>query len=78
MSNFKKASVIKKEIEKINDIIDMKIIKGVPYKTEARRHKFLISQRAALSRSSWPSMSRRKSSVSFFKKSFRFASAFLF
>lgn len=35
---------IKKEIKKLNNEIDLKIIKGLPYKAEARRHKFLVSQ----------------------------------
>lgn len=38
------ARSIKKEIEKLNQDIDLKIIKGLPYKAEARRHKFLVSQ----------------------------------
>jgi hypothetical protein len=32
---------IERELEKLNDTIDHKIIKGLPYKTEARRHKEL-------------------------------------
>ena len=32
------------EIENLNRVIDMKIIKGVSYKNEARRHKFLLSK----------------------------------
>jgi hypothetical protein len=33
-----------REIKKLNNDIDLKIIKGLPYKAEARRHKFLVSQ----------------------------------
>lgn len=44
MSKFKLARNIKKEIKKINNDIDLKIIKGLPYRAEARRHKFLTSQ----------------------------------
>lgn len=35
---------IHKEIKNINTLIDMRIIKGFPYKDLSRRHKFLISQ----------------------------------
>jgi len=32
------------EIENLNEVIDMKIIKGISYKSEAKRHKFLLSK----------------------------------
>lgn len=35
---------IRYEIDRLNQEIDLKIIKGVSYGREARRHKFLISQ----------------------------------
>lgn len=35
---------IQKEIDCINKRIDEKIVRGLPYKTEARRHKILLSQ----------------------------------
>jgi hypothetical protein len=44
MSKFKLARKVKKEIKKLNAEIDLKIIKGLPYKAEARRHRFLTSQ----------------------------------
>ncbi len=44
MSKFKLARNIKKEIKKLNNDIDLKIIRGLPYRAEARRHKFLTSQ----------------------------------
>lgn len=44
MSKIKLVHNIKKEIKKLNNEIDLKIIKGLPYKAEARRHKFLVSQ----------------------------------
>lgn len=44
MSTFFQKVTVKKEIKKLNRIIDLKIIKGLPYKAEARRHKFLASQ----------------------------------
>jgi len=33
---------IQAELRKINDIIDLKIIKGMPYKRESLRHRFLL------------------------------------
>lgn len=33
---------IKDEMSRLNDIIDLKIIRGIPYKREATRHKFLL------------------------------------
>jgi hypothetical protein len=44
MSKTTLAKTIKKEIETLNWNIDMKIIRGVSYKQDARRHKFLIAQ----------------------------------
>jgi hypothetical protein len=44
MTKIKLAHNIRKEIKKLNHEIDLKIIKGLPYKAEARRHKFLVSQ----------------------------------
>lgn len=40
--NFEKA--LRDELEILNDTIDRKIIKGLPYATEARRHKMILSQ----------------------------------
>ena len=44
MSKHQIAKSLKKEISKINRVIDMKIIQGLPYYQESRRHKFLTSQ----------------------------------
>ena len=59
---------LKHEIKKINYLIDQKIIQGLPYYHEARRHKFLTSQlkRIAPPRSSW------------FGRSLSFVTMFLF
>lgn len=42
MSKFILEKKIKAELKKVNDIIDLKIIKGMPYKREALRHRFLL------------------------------------
>jgi len=44
MSKIKLLHNLKKEIKRLNNDIDLKIIKGLPYKAEARRHRFLVSQ----------------------------------
>lgn len=66
--NLEKA--LRGELEVINDAIDRKIIKGLSYAREARRHKFLLSniaslRRASVARSGW------------FSKSFSLVSTFL-
>lgn len=44
--------VLKKEIEKINHKIDQKIVWGLNYKQEARRHKELILKMKSLGKQS--------------------------
>ena len=43
MSKKTTIKTIYKEIEKVNDIIDMKILKGLSYARESKQHKFLLS-----------------------------------
>lgn len=35
---------LRREIAKLNRVIDLAIIRGVSYREEARRHKFLVAQ----------------------------------
>lgn len=51
--NFEKS--LKKELRVLNEIIDMKILRGLPYGAEARRHKFVSNNLASMKRtkSSW-------------------------
>lgn len=44
MSKYEIVKSLRGEIRKINRVIDRKIIMGMPYGTESRRHKFLLSQ----------------------------------
>ncbi len=44
MSKIQLVHNLRKEIKKLNKDIDLKIIRGLPYRAEARRHKFLVSQ----------------------------------
>ncbi|KND48222.1 MAG: hypothetical protein AB201_01330 [Parcubacteria bacterium C7867-006] len=39
--NFEKS--LKKELRVLNEIIDMKIVRGLSYAQEARRHKFILN-----------------------------------
>jgi hypothetical protein len=43
---------IKVELKQINDVIDMKIIRGLPYRREALRHRFLLYRLGDLHRMS--------------------------
>jgi len=43
MSKEKLVKTISREIEEINETIDIKVIKGIPYRAEAKRHKLLLS-----------------------------------
>lgn len=44
MSKNKIVSTIQKELARVNETIDMKILKGESYRREARKHKALLSQ----------------------------------
>jgi hypothetical protein len=68
MSKHQAIKTIRSEIAKLNQEIDLRIIKGVSYRREALRHKFLSAQLARLipRRSNW------------FGKSLSFMSMFLF
>ncbi len=44
MSKYRLSKIIQAEINKLNEVIDLKIIRGLSYKQEARRHKFLVNQ----------------------------------
>jgi len=50
MSKHALERTIRRELEALNMKIDLKIIKGVSYKQEARRHKFLLAQMQHLSK----------------------------
>jgi len=50
MSYYKISKIISRELNHLNAMIDLKIIKGESYKKEARRHKFLLSQLMGLSK----------------------------
>jgi len=68
MSKHQAIRAIRSEIDRLNQEIDLRIIRGVSYRREALRHKQLTSQLARLAprRSNW------------FGKSASFVSMFLF
>jgi hypothetical protein len=52
MSKYRLSKIVQAEINKLNQEIDLKIIRGQSYKKEARRHKFLLSQLDGINRQS--------------------------
>ena len=50
MSKYILEKNIKDELKKLNDVIDVKIIRGVSYKREALRHRFLLYRLSDLHR----------------------------
>jgi hypothetical protein len=67
--NLEKA--LRRELEVLNDVIDQKIVKGLSYAREARRHKSLILGIANLRRAS-------RMQSGWFSRSFSLVSTFLF
>jgi len=43
MSKYNLERILRRELEALNDTIDAKIIRGLSYAREARRHKFIQS-----------------------------------
>jgi hypothetical protein len=52
MSKQNLEKTFRQELEILNDVIDRKIIKGLSYAREARRHKFLLASISSLRRAS--------------------------
>lgn len=50
MSKQNLEKILRRELEALNDQIDEKIIKGLSYAREAKRHKFLLSSLANVRR----------------------------
>ena len=42
MSKQNLEKILRKELEVLNDTIDQKIIRGLPYGIEAKRHRFIL------------------------------------
>ena len=65
MSKHQALRAIKNEIKRLNQEIDIRIIKGLSYKDLSKRHKLLMSQLNNMTSHSWLSRS--------FARSFGFA-----
>ena len=50
MSNFILEKKIQNELKKLNAVIDTKILKGISYRREALRHRFLLNRLSDLHR----------------------------
>lgn len=67
MSKQNVEKMLSTELEALNNIIDMKIVKGFPYTKEAREHKYLLArlmQSKKRSKSSFLNVLSRFNSVS--------------
>ena len=50
MSKYKLEKALRRELEILNEEIDQRIIRGLSYNKEAKRHKFLLSNLSGLRR----------------------------
>ncbi len=58
MSKSQLKYTLKQELRKVNEVIDKKIVRGLPYNKEARYHKVLLARLSVINRSSF--LSRMK------------------
>ena len=70
MSKQKLEKTVRKELELLNNQIDEKIIKGMSYAKEAKRHKFLLN--------SLYNLRRERSTFSWFGKALSLSKTFIF
>ena len=66
MSKHQALRTIRSEVERLNQEIDLRIIKGISYARQAKRHKMLMNQLAQLSSSGHSWFSRSMNFVSSF------------
>ena len=64
MSKHHTVKILRAELDRVNQEIDLRIIKGFSYAREARRHKFLLSQLRRLAPSQFTWFGRSLSFVS--------------
>lgn len=50
--------ILKKELYKLNDLIDAKVVMGLPYREEAREHKILTARLIGLKKDQHPWLSK--------------------
>jgi hypothetical protein len=66
MNKQKLEITMRKELENLNNQIDEKIIKGLSYSKEAKRHKFILARLSEI---------RRQSNTGWFSRSLSFVSS---
>ena len=59
MSTQKLIHTLSSELQHINEEIDLKVIRGIPYKREAKRHKLLMNMLQDVTRIQRPQTSMR-------------------
>ena len=64
MSQQKLEKVLRRELAELNEIIDRKIVRGLSYAREAKRHKFVLSSLSNIRRSRTHWMARSFSDFS--------------
>lgn len=52
MSKYNLEKILKKELAEINELIDQKIVRGLSYSKEARRHKYILQSLSRVRRDS--------------------------
>ena len=80
MSRTRLIEEIEKELDRLNAKIDLRIIKGLSYVKEARRHKFLVTQLKNLTRIEAPVAIKTiiNSKRGWFEKAGSFVTTFIF
>ena len=58
MSKIHLEKILRAELKKLNDLIDAKIVMGLPYAREARQHKFVLARLIGVKRSRYPWFSK--------------------
>ena len=52
MSKYNLEKILKKELAEINELIDQKIVRGLSYSKEARRHRYILQSLSRIRRDS--------------------------
>jgi hypothetical protein len=58
--------ILRKELSKLNDMIDAKVVMGLPYTREAREHRILLARIINLKKSQHPWLAKLGAIPTFF------------
>ena len=58
--------LLKKELKKLNELIDAKVVMGLPYAREARQHKLVTARLIGIKRARHPWLSKLRALPTFF------------